>query len=483
MKCAVRFWGAAVAVCLVVSCTEDDGADQARATDDDGSSPVDEAGDPANDDPASTDTDAAASDLPCDVRQVLQTHCWECHGSQPLFGAPMSLVTVADLTAEASTGAAMAQAVLARVDDDQDPMPEAPRPRLTADERAVLQAWVDAATPAAGANDDCDGLQSDDTPGNDPDPGLPGSDAGNTPPTDTTDFDPSQCDATASFVAHGGTGANDDTPYLVPQQADRYQCFEFRSPWDVPVHALQFKPVVDDARVLHHWLLYQQDGEGTDGDSYGCSGTHPGAVLIAGWAPGNQDLTMPEGVGMELPSGEDSYYVLEIHYNNQAGYDDALDRSGVEICATTQLREQTAATHWLGTENIFLRGGRESRESTCVNNSGAPIHLLSVFPHMHKLGTASSMTLMRAEGGRQTLQDGPFSFADQRNYPINTVLQPGDSLVSRCEWNNTTGGLVTFGPGTDDEMCYLYVVAYPAGALVGGSAITTGRNTCIDNGF
>src|SRR6478609_5392812 len=36
----------------------------------------------------------SAATIPCNVQTVLQQHCWECHGSTPMYGAP-SLTTVA----------------------------------------------------------------------------------------------------------------------------------------------------------------------------------------------------------------------------------------------------------------------------------------------------------------------------------------------------------------------------------------------------
>ena len=48
-------------------------------------------------------------------------------------------------------------------------------------------------------------------------------------------------------------------------------------------------------------------------------------------------------------------------------------------------------------------------------------------------------------------------------------------LTTTCSYNNTTNGLVTFGPNTENEMCYNFVTAYPAGALSGPA----GANHCL----
>jgi hypothetical protein len=42
-------------------------------------------------------------------------------------------------------------------------------------------------------------------------------------------------------------------------------------------------------------------------------------------------------------------------------------------------------------------------------------------------------------------------------------------------------GAFTFGPNTDQEMCYNFVVAWPAGSLSNGApGVVGGKNTCID---
>ena len=35
-------------------------------------------------------------------------------------------------------------------------------------------------------------------------------------------------------------------------------------------------------------------------------------------------------------------------------------------------------------------------------------------------------------------------------------------MTTTCTFENTTTGLVLFGPGSESEMCYNFVVAYPA---------------------
>ena len=93
---------------------------------------------------------SGATGLPCDVETLVATRCDSCHGAMPSGGAPMSLVTLADLTAPSLADPTMnnAQRAAVRVASASTPMPPAPAAPLTAAEVATLQGWVAAGSPA-----------------------------------------------------------------------------------------------------------------------------------------------------------------------------------------------------------------------------------------------------------------------------------------------------------------------------------------------
>ena len=83
----------------------------------------------------------SASGLPCDVQEILEQRCQSCHSASPKFGAPMPLVTRADLLAApvANSAATVGEATVARVSDTASPMPPPPSLPLDAAELAVLE--------------------------------------------------------------------------------------------------------------------------------------------------------------------------------------------------------------------------------------------------------------------------------------------------------------------------------------------------------
>jgi hypothetical protein len=95
-----------------------------------------------------------AADLPCDVASLLNDKCVSCHGSPPSGGAPMSLVSYAQLTRPALSDPTKTMAVVAvaRMMNTASPMPPVGSPPATSAEIATLQSWISAGYPQTGCS-------------------------------------------------------------------------------------------------------------------------------------------------------------------------------------------------------------------------------------------------------------------------------------------------------------------------------------------
>lgn len=91
----------------------------------------------------------AMTGLPCDVQAVYQARCISCHASPPVGGAPMALVTYANLTTPSFANPAMtfAQRTVVRMQSTTMPMPPAPGTPATATEIQTVSAWIAAGYP------------------------------------------------------------------------------------------------------------------------------------------------------------------------------------------------------------------------------------------------------------------------------------------------------------------------------------------------
>ncbi|HEX6239797.1 MAG TPA: hypothetical protein VFZ61_02840, partial [Polyangiales bacterium] len=366
-----------------------------------------------------------AGDTFCRVKDIVRTHCQNCHGAEKAFGAPMSLVTHADLLAKSPIdGRPNYQVMLDRAQDATRPMPPSPNPKLSAEQIGALQAWIAAGRPD---NASCAAPQ--------PGPG--------TPDPNCIDCGNYTCEASKGkplqLLAHGQARAGDTTPYDASKigtngATDLYQCFYFKAPWTAGQQSLGYKPVIDNKRVLHHWLLYASDkapADLTDGGMRGrCQAQgDPNRVLLAGWAPGTPGINLPNGVGQKLPAGAQAFITLEVHYYNTEPGKPAMDRSGVELCMANTPQPNVATQHWLGTEKINVApSGMQETGDMCTPRltAGQTSTIISVTPHMHKSGIHSKLEVIRQGGKVETILDKPFEFDNQTTYmlPAPVVINP-----------------------------------------------------------
>jgi len=142
-----------------------------------------------------------------------------------------------------------------------------------------------------------------------------------------------------------------------------------------------------------------------------------------------------------------------------------------------------ATLTWLGTESINIPARQTANAvGTCHPSNAArgDIHILTSVPHMHKTGANMKTVVTRAAGGTEVLIDKPFKFDEQRSYETPFVLKAGDALTTTCTFTNPTAATIYFGTVSEAEMCYNFVVAYPARALHNpGNSIEGALNTCL----
>jgi len=332
---------------------------------------------------------------------------------------------------------ANADMVVERLHSPDSVMP--PDGPLSADAMGALEGWIDGGMPRYEGSD-CGVLPDDDG----------GEDVHDLP-----------CTPSHTFVGHA---AGSDAPFQVPQQDDLYMCYTFASPFGAQTQVTAYAPVIDDERVVHHWIMYKTATPQPDGGAGPCDMPYD-AQFVAGWAPGGENAVLPDDVGLET-AGPGESFILQVHYNNTAGYLDALDSSGVAFCTTETPRPNLAGVLWLGSVLIHIPGGATNFpvHGTCDTSSWSqPFHVMSSSPHMHELGTHFKTSIDRYGGGSESLIDSPFSFKDQTDTPYDppVVIQPGDRLRSTCTFSNPSGQDVFFGEGTSDEMCFNFVTGYP----------------------
>ncbi|HEX4338167.1 MAG TPA: hypothetical protein VH062_19800 [Polyangiaceae bacterium] len=434
--------------------------------------------------------------FPCNVGAVLQAKCWSCHGSPTNYGAPMSMLNDEAVHAMTKDGVEQVyQRMSERIHSTSSPMPMKGFPALTTDELGTLDSWIAQGAPGgtgctaapggAGGTSSAGGSMIGGGGGGSvpsyggttgaggvplpmPPSALP--EGGLVPTVDDTPVppDPSECDMVPFHARQDATNAK----YIVPA-GQQYYCFGFHQDWGPGTQGLAFYPDIDNKQVIHHWLLYKAISPQTNGSVNACLGFHPDGELIAGWAPGATASYLPKHVGIDLGGGD---YILEVHYNNTTGVA-TTDSSGVTVCKAKTTRPDTATVSWLGTEAIILPPMQNNLDvvSNChPANQDKPIHIIKVWPHMHKLGTHMKADIHRADGTTvDPLFNVDFDFNSQWGYDTPAILNPGDYVTTTCTYDNNTPNTVTFGETTESEMCYNFTYSYPAHSLISAGIHTT----------
>jgi hypothetical protein len=426
--------------------------------------------------PAGSAAPSGGLPLPCNVSAVIAKHCTTCHGKTPRLGAPMSLVSAEDFQQPAMSDHSrkVYERVSVRIADATNPMPPSSSSKLSADELSALTKWATSGAPAATAAEAaaCGSVVVPDPTPVQPDP-IPSDE-------NVTCYD---------LTVHGKTGTTDTSPFSIPT-GETYNCFYFDAPWKDAALSVAFRSKLDNDRALHHWFLYAMPTKHAAGTvENNCLPLHlDGPKMLAGWAPGGKDMTMPKDVGAETAAAG-STLMLEWHYFNNTGAALA-DRSSVSVCTVPMGgRPNVAAVSWLGTENLSLPAKTEtSATGTCSpGRSGlmasAPIHLLYTTPHMHQYGTHMKLAIQRVDGSKADVFDLPFSDKNQNFIETPAELLPGEKLLTTCTFMNTSNATLSyggpFGAGSG-EMCYGFVLHYPAHALDNGTrSILGASNSCL----
>lgn len=411
---------------------------------------------------------APASDLPCDVADFFAARCGECHSSPTKFGAPMPLVTVADLAAPAISDSSVTvlAKVLERIQTDvqDDVMPPPPREQATAAEIATLEAWQAAGLPPRAAGESCGG-------------GGGGGGAGG----GGLDCVPD--------VQVGPTGS-----FTMPQDAaDEYVCYGFDLPAEsVKRYITAIAPRIDNETITHHMLLYVSPDPVGSAPVSCSSAPDLGWKLYYGWAPGTGPHVLPADVGFPLDADEPVHFVVQMHYNNFQHLAGEEDASGIDLCTTTEALQHDADVLAVGGTNFELPANATST-LTCdlpiVSQLSfiTPLNVFQSWPHMHQLGRKLKTTIEHDDGSETLVVDSQaYSFENQIAYPVTAQINTGDNVRTLCMFENDTGMDVGFGENTGDEMCFNFLAYYPKINLAQWSWLIPaelGQCSVADGGF
>ena len=343
------------------------------------------------------------------VLPIVQAKCAGCHGAEPTFGAPYSLLDYEALI-DGAEGERIVDHIIAAVGDRQMP-PQTAAP-LSHNEFDTLLGWAScgAEHPDWTAN-----LWSS----------REVHEAPEDPPAGSRPIDLLAPDVPVS-----------------PTTLDDYRDFVFRNNVESDVFIQRIEGVVDEARVVHHITLQ-------NGQNY-----------LYAWAPGGDAVQFPDG-GLRLrPSDR---LTVQMHYNNGAGIEDVTDSSGVRLWVS-----EPRDTEWtLLSPNTFAIGVPANSMGTAKHRCTATedFEVFATMPHMHEVGSSFTHVIERESGEDEMLIElTGWSFEAQFFYEAPVTVKAGETLEMTCVYDNPHDYDVFGGLGTSDEMCFDFIYVKPATA-------------------
>lgn len=382
-------------------------------------------------DDSSAPVDSAAADAPtwsADVSPIVGRSCTGCHHEGGLGNGDFTTYTAAKPMALAMASAVASGRMPPPAMDPACRAYEGSERLVLSDEEvATIQAWAEAGAPEG---EPVAALVP-------PEIALEGADVEVTLPV-------------AHTVEPDGDG-------------NEYHCQILENPFTEPTYITGFDVLVDNPAVVHHTLLAVDMG-GDAGSASGDSDLSDGWEcrspiaeddwnILHAWAPGMEPTAFEDG-GMLVNPGDQ--LVLQMHYYAPKSDVGTIDQSGYRF------RTAPAVTHTIEMAPLGPTGFRIPAGETADakkdyrNNYGVDVTVYGVFPHMHTLGAGYESTVTDGDTDTCLAQADAWDFGHQMTYLYDTpaVWKRGETLHTRCTYDNTTSGDVTYGEGTNEEMCF-----------------------------
>lgn len=315
--------------------------------------------------------------------------------------------------------------------------------------------------------------------------------------------------------------------------ADDYRCFILDADFARDTFLTASRVVPDAGALVHHVLVYAMEPEvveslraadaAEEGPGYTCFGgpfpttderdplasANAGAgtatagglpTQLGSWVPGSVPSVYPEGQAVPIKAG--SKVVMQVHYNLLSA-DSEPDATVFEMRLTETPPAYLVSTKPLVIRSLDIPAGEAWAENvrTYRNYSDRAIVLGGVAGHMHTLGSRLTATIERVGGAEECLLDIPrWDFNWQQGYllPEQVRIEPGDAIRLFCAYDNSAENQafvdgvqrepvdVTWGEGTYDEMCMLYmtiVTPYAPPQDTGCGAATACLERCAADGI
>lgn len=291
---------------------------------------------------------------------------------------------------------------------------------------------------------------------------------------------------------------------------DDYRCFIIPTNFNVEKFIQSIEVLPGNRSIVHHVLVYADTANavyaldandpGPGYQSFGGTGSNT-SKLIAAWVPGSEYITYPNGMGVKLLPN--TKIIMQLHY--PAGTLGQTDSTRINFqYASGSVREVSLAPILNHITNITpalvippntVKSFTE--QYTLPNvfpNLTDYITVLSVAPHMHKVGKSIKSYAILPSNDTIELIDIPnwdFKWQGMYHFRQPMVFPEGTKLKAEAVFDNTSANpnapnhnaWVYAGEATDEEMMivyFSYLYAFPGDAdiIVDTATVKPTYNGC-----
>jgi len=363
------------------------------------------------------------------IARLLNVKCVECHRSGQI--GPFDLTNYEDAAAWAATSRETIR------DGRMPPWFADPAhgsfsndPRLTDDEKALFDAWVDAGCPQG---------------------------------------DPAELPAPPAFAA--GWRIEDphavftmgDKPFAVPAEGTvDYQYFRVDPGFTEDKYLVAAEPRPGNYGVVHHIIVYVvRPGEKRIDN----------AEAAIGYAPGLPPLRLPQGHAFRVPAG--SKLVFEMHYTPNGTPAEDLSKVGLRFCSKDEVTT-LVGSHAAANQKFEIPPGAKAHTVVAREKIDSDRLLTSLTPHMHFRGAAFKYEATYPDGTTETLLNVPrYDFNWQLRYDVAEpkLLPKGTRMTCTAVFDNSpenpanpdSTSPVRWGEQSWEEMMIGFYTSIPAG--------------------
>ena len=381
------------------------------------------------------------------IASIIYQNCSSCH--RPGEAAPFALLSYKDVAKKAHT---IAKVTAARIMPSWKAGPASyayrDERRLTEEQIALIQAWVDQGMPEGNAAEKPE------------------------PPKFASGWQLGEPDLIVEMPAAYHVPA--DGPDIYRNIAVPLGLTE-----DKWITAIDMRP---SARAVVHHVLYFADGNGRihekpqQGDEPGFSGMRAGgaSIPLGGWAVGGQPHFFPEGLALLVPKGSD--LVVQYHFHPTGKPEAEKSVIGLYFAKKPPTRTLTRIQmppHYSLFSGLDIPAGEKDFVIRDSYTLPVAVDGVGVSAHAHYIAKQMKMTATLPDGEVKTLlwiKDWDFAWQDKYYFQQFALLPAGTRLDSEIHWDNSADNprnpvtppvQVEWGEETKDEMGSISLIAVP----------------------